>query len=523
MSADGGYAFGAAPSAQELAKHELNDFGNAMRLIRLVGGDIDDDGEVDCAAATLLYLREIGWIGWNGKHWDLKLGQRLAERTAHKVAKGLIAQRAMLAGSAKEVGDFIKSSGNAGRIASMLKVAESYLQVDLEEFDLDPLALTVRNGTLKFQREAGDGLKVRFAEHDPGDRITRMAEVTYDAKAKAPVWEASLRAWQPDDEVRGFLQRAIGYTATGYTDEQVFLILQGKGRDGKSTLVNALREIFGGYAGVADVKTFLDIGQRGGADASPDLARLAGDCRLVSVAEPPRGARLAEAMIKSFTGGAPILARRLRQDLFEFMPRPKVWMECNSRPVIKGDDEGIWRRIRLVMFEHQVPKGAEDKALKHKLRAEYAGILNWIIQGIGDYLSEGLREPQRVSDAMEDYRKGSSPFGEWFVDRVELDAAAKTPASAFYKDYKDWCELQGIEKPMSQRAFGDALADRQIIRAGKDARGNVLRLGARLRGKAAPMDDALGGGSGAGGGSGSGLDDNPFDPTDYGLPEGDGQ
>lgn len=516
MSADGStYDFAAAPTPEELAAFDLNDYGNAMRLIRLVGGEVDqDDGEIRLEAATLLYLREIGWIGWNGRHWDLKLGQRLAERTAHKVAQGLVAQRKLLieaGGTAKEVADFIKSSGNAGRISAMLKVAESYLQVDLEEFDGDPLMVTVRNCTLRFVRQPGDGLKVERRRHDPRDRITRMAQVDYDPEAQAPVWEAKTRFWQPEDGMRRYLQRAAGYALTGYTHEQAYFIFQGKGRDGKSTYMNVLRELMGDYGDVADVRTFLDTGTRGGADATPDLARLAGDCRMVSVAEPPRGAKLNEAMIKSFTGGAPIVARRLRQDLFSFTPKPKVFMEANSRPVIRGDDEGIWRRIRLVLWEHQLKKEEADPTLPGKLRAEYSGILNWIIQGVGDWLSEGLAEPERVAAAMEDYRKGSSPFGEWFLERVELVEGEKTPAAWFYSDYKQWCEDQGIEKPMSQRAFGDALADRQIIRCGKDTRGNVLRMGAKLRAAGTPLQGA----SGAGGSVGAGPVESPFDPDGY--------
>lgn len=517
MSADGSFAYSGAPSPEELAKFELNDFGNAMRLIRLVGGTVDEDGEIGLSGATLLYLREIGWIGWNGRHWDLKLGQRLAERTAHKVAQGLVAQSPWLAEKAdkKTAFAFIRGAGNAGAISAMLRVAESYLQVDLDDFDRDPLSLTVQNGTLRFRREAGDGLAVDFRPHDPRDRITRMAHVAYDPEARAPIWEASLRFWQRDEAMRGYLQRLAGYVATGFTHEQAFVIFQGKGRDGKSTYVGALRELLGDYADVADVRTFLDTGPRGAADASPDLARLAGDSRMVSVAEPPRGAKLNEAMIKSFTGGAPILARRLRQDLFSFLPKPKVIMECNSRPVIRGDDEGIWRRIRLVMWEHQLAKEEVDRGLPDKLKAEYAGVLNWIIQGVGDYLAEGLAEPERVAAAMEDYRKGSSPFGEWFAERVEIAEGEKTLAKAFYDDWKEWAEAQGIEKPMSQRAFGDALADRQIIRAGKDPRGNVLRMGARLRPRwAGTVGDA----SAGGGSPATPFDDPPWPegPGDYG-------
>lgn len=490
MSADG-FAYSSAPTPGELAQFELNDFGNAMRLIRLVGGEVLDNGDVGLEAATLLYLREIGWIGWNGRHWDLKLGQRLAEKTAHKVAAGLVEQAGYwIRGEgcptrpAKEAYGFARSSGNAGAISSMLKVAESYLQVELDEFDADPLALSVHNGTLRFRREMGEGLLIEHRKHDPRDRITRMAPVEYDPDARCPTWDAKVAFWQPDPEMARYLQRLAGYGFTGFTHEQVFVIHQGKGRDGKSTFMNLLRELAGDYGDVADVRTFLDTGMRGGGEASPDLARLAGDCRLLSVAEPPRGAKLNEAMIKSFTGGAPIVARRLRQDLFSFTPKPKVFMEANSRPKIGGDDEGIWRRVRLVLWEHQLARDEVDPSLPAKLWAERSGILNWVIQGVGDWLSGGLAEPQRVAAAMEDYRKGSSPFGEWFMERIDTgDATAIETAKALYEDYKEWCDLAGIEKPMSQRAFGDALADRQIIRCARGTGGVIRRQGAKLRPK----------------------------------------
>jgi len=510
--ADGtAWDFADAPDPAELAKFELNDFGNAMRLARHIGGVIDPlTGDVGLDGAILLYQREVGWIGWNGRAWDLKMGARLAERTAHKVVQELVQQRPFFLDrrlTEKVVDSFIREAGNAGRISAMLRVAEAYLQVDLEVFDTAELALSVGNGTLRFARLAGGGCDVRFDAHDPRDRITRLADVSYDAAAKAPLWEASLARWQPDPEMRAYLQRAVGYMATGYTHEQAFWIFQGKGRDGKSTMVGALRELLGGYADVADVRTFLDVSQRGGADASPDLARLAGDCRMISVAEPPRGAKLAEAMIKSFTGGAPILARRLRQDLFSFMPRPKVFMECNSRPVIKGDDEGIWRRIHLVMFEHQVAPGEVDRELGRKLRAEYPGILNWIVQGVAEWLDRGLDPPERVKAALEDYRKGSSPFGEWFAERLVLEPGVKTPSGDMYIDFKEWCEEQGIERVMTQTSFGNALADRQVIRAGMNGQGKVMRSGARLK---TPAELAADRGVFSPGGSSAPA--SPFDP-----------
>lgn len=583
MSADGFNAFGqlpAAPSPQELMFYELNDLGNAKRLIRLAGAQFGDHDEVDLRGARLLYLRDHGWIAFDGVRWDLARGPALARKLAHRVAEGLWAQAAAFARSrsgkanaAGEAGEaaaddarseaekreaaldaqavkvkpkkdrqdpaiadfyeFARSSGNAGRTNALLQQAESYLLVELEAFDHDPLAFNVRNGTLRFAKVSG-GWEMRFsAAHDPADRITRVMEVDYDPKATAPRWNKAIAAWQPAAPMRDFLARISGYGATGDTSEQAFFIYQGLGGDGKSTFIGALRRIMGDYAATADVKTFLDTGQRSGSDASSDVARLAGETRMVCTAEPPRGAKLNEAMIKSFTGGAPLPARRLRQEQFEFQPKGKVFLECNTRPVIKGDDEGIWRRVFIVLWEVRVSARDRIKDYDRILATEEGpGILNWLLAGVGDWLEQGLDPPRRVSEALNDYRKGSSPFGEWLAECVVVDREARTPASDFFKSYKDWLEAQDSDaKPMSQRAFGTALGERQILRDGKNAAGNIMRRGARLktelelaedraaeavaRESGSPEDDgglARGQLDGAGGGyfPGDGEDDDPF-------------
>lgn len=477
----------AAPSAEELAAFDLTAIGHAKRLIRLSGGQFTEAGETDLRDATLLFVPERGWVAFNGKFWDAERGELLARRLAHRIVDGLKSegQRQILLErvGAKAYFAAIDAASSTGGTAGMIKQAEIYLAVRTEDFDRDPLALNVRNGTLKFRKSKAGKLLRTFTPHDPADRITRMAEVDWRPEATAPLWIKSMAEWLPDDQVRRFVQALIAYCCTGLTHEQVFVIFQGLGRDGKSTLVGLLRELLGTYAAAADVKTFLDAGMRSGGDANADIARLAGDTRLISTAEPPRSAKLAEAMIKSFTGGAPILARRLHKEFFEFTPAGKVIMECNSRPQIKGDDEGIWRRLILILFENQVPKDKVDKGLTARLREEMQGVLNWIVEGLEIYMAEGLIQPERVLTAIEDYRKGSSPFGEWLMSRVEIDKDAKVEASILYDDYKRWMLAQGHEdrQVMSQRAFGSALADRQIIRCGTNGQGRVMRSGARLR------------------------------------------
>lgn len=527
MSADGAFAFSSAPSPEELARFELNDFGNAMRFIRQTGGRIEDDGSIDTSASRVLWLRRRGWIVFNGRHWDLDHGEALARREAAKVAPGLYQQIPIKQQSLPNLSpraqqamwDFAVQSGNSGKINALLNVAAAYLEVDIDAFDTDPLALNCDNGVVRFVRSP-EGAKVVFRPgHEPGDRMTRIAAAAYDPAAEAPLFRGVVEFAQPKAAERDYLQRVLGYMATGSVEEQKFFVFQGKGGDGKSTIVNAVRKTLGTYATVVAVETFLDTGLRRGSEASPDIAALAGDSRMLCAGEPPSGSKLATGAIKAFTGGGSMKARELREGLFEFEPIGKPLIECNRRPAINDTDDGIWRRLKILLFEHQVPPDQVDGALPRKLMDERAGILAWLVKGVLAWLDRGLKdEPDSVRLAIEDYRKGSNPFVQWFEARVERDESARVRASELYADYKSWMEDNGHDKPMSQRAFGGALGDLQIILAGKDGAGKVMRRGARLvtpteeASRAAPPADGAGGPSGSGdfGDPGDGFGDDDW-------------
>lgn len=480
MSADGEFAFPAAPSPAELAKFPLNDLGNALRLIRLVGGVIEDDGSIDTRNCQLLFLRDRGWIAFNGQFWDLRGGEQLARRFAHKVAGGLVAQGEHTGAPAKAWADFVARTGNAGSSSAMLAQAAPYLEAELSDFDADPLALNVANGVLSFKPLRGGAYKAQFrANHYPADRMTRICGAPWDPSAARPHFDALVGFCQPKPENARYLQTVLGYGATGSTKEQIFLILQGRGGDGKSTLVGAVREALGSYAVTAAIETFLDSGVKRGGDASPDIARLAGDSRLICTGENPRGSKLATAMIKAFTGGAPMTARDLRQGIFEFSPKGKVVLECNGRPVISDSDDGIWRRLSILLFRHQVERERIDRDLPEKLRGELAGVLAWLIEGALIWLAEGIVEPADVAEARSDYRTSSNPFGEWFASFVIREDGAVTSAADFYNSYKRFCEDEG-HKEMGQTAFGRAMGEMQLT--GKRLTGGrKARVGARLR------------------------------------------
>jgi putative DNA primase/helicase len=224
---------------------------------------------------------------------------------------------------------------------------------------------------------------------------------------------------------------------------------------------------------------------RGGSDAAPDLIALAGDTRLAVLSEPPRGSKLNEGLLKAWTSGSPISARDLHSKPINFRPKAKLVWECNSFPVARGDDDGIWRRIMPSLFRRQVPKEEVDRLLPDKLRAERSGILNWLLEGVGDWLAlGGLEPPESLQQVVEDYRKASSPFGDWLADFCVTGEAARgcrELSADLYRSFKEAMEEQGIDRIMGTKAFGDALRDRQIGLMGKNAKGLKYRGPIRLK------------------------------------------
>lgn len=524
-----------------MSRFDLNDDGNALRFIRMAGGVILPDGDVDLRLSTVLYLRRRGWIVFNGRFWDLETGEARARRHAIKVARSMHAQMEIRAAemeaknysskSIQGVRDFGVSAGNASRLNNMMAVAASYLDVDIEAFDRDPLALNVQNGVIRFRRGPHrdavgaelDGPHLSFsAGHDPADRFTRICEASFDPAARAKVFDGVVRFALPIKEERLYVQKAHGYGATGDTGEQAFFIFQGKGGDGKSTVVNAVAHTLGSYATTVAVETFLDTGIKRGSEASPDIAALAGDTRMLCAGEPPSGSKLATGQIKQFTGGGKIKARELREGLFEFSPIGKPFIECNRRPAINDTDNGIWRRLKIVPWRVQVKPDDIDHGLPAKLKAEADGILNWLCEGVLMWMREGLRDVAGVKEALEDYRKGANPFVQWFEDCVVREEGARVEASSLYKSYTDWMTENGHDKAMSQKAFGATLGDLQIVLGPKNAGGRITRLHARLRtpgdptpnAPSAPPSRAADTGPGPGGSESGGDFDDAFLPPE---------
>lgn len=362
---------------------------------------------------------------------------------------------------------FATTAGNSGKLDGMLKEAAPYLSRPVGALDANPLDFNCRNGTVRLAQvdvaELGDANPDAPAEgrvgiasirpHDRRDMIAKLAPVWWCPQSPAPRFHALLETILPHRPVRDFLQRYFGYALTALVREQVFVILHGEGRNGKSTLVDIICKVMGDYATTVPIATLVGEEKRKGAEATPDLVRLPG-ARLVRTAEPKEGLPLDESLIKALTGGEPILVRRLNQEFVEVYPSFKLVISCNRKPVIKGNDDGIWRRVLMVPFDVQIPENEVDRDLPQKLEAERAGILDWLIEGAKAYLTIGLQPPDEVTSATREYRDESDIIGSFVRGALEVtrDHADAIEAGTLYHVYVRWCE-RNSQTPFQQNTF----------------------------------------------------------------------
>ena len=188
--------------------------------------------------------------------------------------------------------------------------------------------------------------------------------------------------------------------------------------------------------------------------ARGDLARLKG-ARMVVTSEPNDGCRLDEGIVKQMTGGTEnkLTARFLYGREFEFSPEFKIVMSTNYKPVIKGTDNGIWRRVRLIPFTAEFTKENRDPQLTEKLRRELPGILNWAIAGAVGWCKEGLPPCAIIDEAGQEYRSEMDRVQQFLDDCTERSDSGSTQASTLYKCYRAWCSEQGDRFPISSNKF----------------------------------------------------------------------
>jgi putative DNA primase/helicase len=438
--------------------YNLTDLGNAERLVAGHGENI-----------RYCYTWRK-WLVRTTARWERDEAGRI-----HRLAKGRVRGIYREASDAededrrKALAKHAAASESEARIRAMIELAKSEVPTTPDELDSDPWLLNVLNGTIDLR--TGE-----LREHRREDLITKLAPVEYDPNATAPTWEAFLKRVLPGEELRAFVQRAAGYSATGDTSEQCIFIHHGPGANGKTTFQEAIAAALGDYAMRTPTETLL-VKRTGG--VPNDVARLKG-ARLVAASETEEGRRLAESLVKDLTGQDTISARFMWAEWFDFKPTHALHLSTNHKPEIRGTDPAIWRRIRLIPWAVTIPPNEQDKKLTEKLRGELPGILAWVVRGCSEWLRQGLKAPEEVRQATKAYRAEMDVLAAFLADCCVRGDDEEAFAGELWGAWKRWSEETG-EQTGSQKRFGGRLAERGFLNHRDSKTGRKVWSGLSLR------------------------------------------
>jgi putative DNA primase/helicase len=424
--------------------YPLNPLGYAYRLRDRLDG-------------VVKFTPETGFLMFNGVAWsqgaDVYVRRELQDLLTELLDR--------FAGMGTDAGDRLAATVgramNAHTIDLILKdfgVLEG-VRCDYAEFDTHPDLLACRNGVVDLRTG-------RLVEGDTrGLMLTRQLSVDYDPAAECPRWSQFLAEVFPGDpDTPAYLQRLIGYGITGHNREQCFAIFYGLGANGKSVFTETIGEVFHAISSFTPFATFEDR-QAGG--IPNDLAALKGS-RLVFATEGEANKRLSESAIKRATGSDTISARFLHREFFEFRPQFLLMLSTNHKPLLRGQDNGLWRRVRLIEWGRTFAPEEQDLRLREKLQAEAAGILAWAVRGAVEWYAHRLREPESMRQAVAEYRESSDILAGFFPGVLVVEPGHKELAAHVFERYVAWADAGNIDRreQLGRTSLYRALGERGI-------------------------------------------------------------
>lgn len=411
---------------------------------------------VDFTGNRIRYSSSMGFFVWNGTVWEQSDSKVRA--LIHQLGANLNTKAMEMGESPKDGFHYKAAAGcTATRsIDAIMTELKSVPGVHIKVADLDakPDLISFSNGTVDLQTG-------KLRPHNPDDLITVHIAVDYDPDAQCPRFEQFLTEIFPDHpEMPAYMQRLIGYGVTGHTSEQCFAVLHGKGANGKSVLTDTTTNVFSAITTTTGFSTFED---RGSGGIPNDVAALK-DARLVMASEGEAGRPMSEGVIKRVTGDHHITARFLRKEFFTFTPRFLILLATNHKPKFKGQDEGLWRRVKLIPFTRYFAPNERDYSLDKKLLAESAGIIAWAIRGSVEWYANGLQDPDVIVEATKEYRETSDALAGFLGDVVEItgDESDRIVGKDLFNAYLDWASAENLpdREKWRRNTFFSAIEER---------------------------------------------------------------
>jgi putative DNA primase/helicase len=415
-----------------------------------IGGQITEDGTAlafaERHANGLRFDHDAGrWYRWYRTHWKQDRTQ-LAFSEARDLVRELSKDQPQ---RIKNVTSRANFAGNVERFAK----SDQRLGVTQEVWDRDPFSIGTPGGTVNLK--TGE-----LRDSRPEDMITRITAVTPAETANCPTWLKFLKEATSDDlELIEFLQVVSGYAMTGDTSEHLLVFIYGPGGNGKSVFLNTIGGLLGDYHTSTAMETFTESHH----DRHPtDLAMLRG-ARLVTCAETSEGRAWAETRIKQMTGGDPITARYMRRDFFTYQPTFQLLIVGNHKPKLRNITEAMRRRLAIIPFVNAPPK--PDRELEGKLRAEWPGIMRWLIEGCLIWQREkGIKRPEIVVETTKEYFSEQDVLGQWIEDRVERAPGGKLPSAKMYEAFCAFATQLGERSPGDIKWFHEQMEQHGFVR-----------------------------------------------------------
>lgn len=471
------------------AKHLATDQANAGRIVARYG--------------KRLIVVAGQWYAWSGMRWEKDDGEvyRYAcklSQLIHAEADGWRAKKANAAEESDRNGKIADAltkwaakSEMKSAIEAAVGLAKKMLTVNENQIDRNPWLLNCLNGVVDLRTGA-------IKPHEPDDFITKLVPLEYDPKARSAAWDTVIARVTLEEEMTTrplarFLQRWFGYCATGSTREQAFVVHYGQGSNGKSTILDTVAEVMGDYAATGAPGLLVGNGR----DRHPtEIADLFGR-RMVTSHETGEGGHLKEDMVKQLTGSDKVKARFMRADFFEFDPTHKLQLLTNYKPIIKGQDNGIWRRVLLMPYmarfasSEEVSSGrahfVKDTRIAERLKDEIQGVLTWVVEGARIWFQDGLQAPDAVLAASKDYQAEQDRVGQFVTECCEMGREFETALTGdyvgIYDTYRTWCGEGGFMALSKSRLVQELerlvpyfakTVQKQTVSAGK--RKNVVML-----------------------------------------------
>lgn len=431
----------------EYKDFEMSDSGNGKRFAYLFGDIV-----------RFMRNRKL-WFFWDGKVWcedTTNEIRRLADKAIENIKdqafacddedkQGKLLKHALKTASNKMKTAMIAESEHLSNVA----IGADYFDTQNDLINMQNGIVNLRNGEIIEHNADYHMSKIGYASCAPDGRPERWLQFLDEITGG-------------DKDLQRYLQKAVGYSLTGSTREQCCFICFGNGCNGKSTFMDTVTTVLGQYATNMQAESIMQKKSQG--NANSDIARLKG-ARLVTVAEPEEGLKLNESLVKQLTGGDTITARFLFGNEFEFKPQFKLWICTNHKPVIRGTDDGIWRRIVLIPFTTRIPADKIDRNLAHKLRKEMPLIARWAVEGCMMWQQEGLKQPDCIRAATDDYRAEMDTLqqfcGDCLEDVQDVNYAPGIKANELYEVYKRWA-VENNAFEMTSTRFGKEVSKRYL-------------------------------------------------------------